>query len=243
MSTVDKTASLAGTEEDAIPDQPIPEPLAGFIARQLAQAIEDGLYQPGERLAEEAIAQRFGVSRAPVREALQMLVNEELAVQRPRRGTTVIQLSPAEISEMYEVRSALYAAAVRLFVRRASPQAVAELVELRRRIEDLSRDPAVTAKQFVQATQAASACVIAHCGNARLQAVFRKMTRQAYRFYAEKAHSSVAHRQVLAGLLAQLAAAASEGDAERASMFAWRISEANHAAALAALGLQEPVRP
>src|SRR5579875_1881296 len=99
----------------------LPEPLADFIAGELARAIEAGEYRPGERLGEAEIALRFGVSRAPVREALRILMKDEIVVQRPRRGVTVVDLSPVELDEMFEVRSALYAAVVRLFTRRASP--------------------------------------------------------------------------------------------------------------------------
>ena len=213
----------------------LPEPLADFIAGELARAIEAGEYRPGQRLGEAEIALRFGVSRAPVREALRILMKDEVVVQRPRRGMTVVDLSPVELDEMFEVRSALYAAIVRLFTRRAGAATMARYAVLADRVAELARDPAVSPKQFVVATQATSAFVVAHCGNARLQAAFGKMTRQAYRFYAEKAHSTAEHRCRLAQFLAEMLAAMREGDAERASMIAWRLTEANQAAARAAL--------
>jgi len=106
--------------------EPAPEPLARFIAGRLARAIELNEYKPGDRLNEADIASRFGVSRAPVREALRMLGADELVVQRPRRGTIVIELGPVDIGEMFEMRAALYAAVTRLFVRRATPQHLAD---------------------------------------------------------------------------------------------------------------------
>lgn len=217
----------------------VPEPLASFIAGELVRAIEQGQYKPGARLVEAEIAERFGVSRAPVREALRMLMKDDLVVRRPRRGTVVTELTPAEVSEMYEVRSALYAAVVRLFVRRASDAEVEGYASHRERINALADDPAVTAARFVDATQAASIYVVERCGNARLQANFRKMTRQSYRYYAEMAHSTVAHRRELADLATAMLAAMRARDAEAAAMLAWRISESNHVAALAAISAQE----
>jgi DNA-binding GntR family transcriptional regulator len=213
----------------------IPEPLANFIAGELARAIELGEYKPGERLVEADIAARYGVSRAPVREALRMLTRHELVTQRPRRGTVVVDLSPAEISEMFELRSALYAAVVRLFVRRASPADLDSLTSLFQRIDDLAADPSVTPAQFVDATQASSVFLLTQCGNRRLQETFRKLTRQSYRYYAEMAHSTTANRRRLSAFAAQLLEAARAGDAEAASLHAWRLTESNHAAALAAI--------
>jgi DNA-binding GntR family transcriptional regulator len=213
----------------------VPEPLANFIAGELARAIEAGEYRPGERLGEAELALRFGVSRAPVREALRILTKDEVVVQRPRRGVTVVDLSPVELDEMFEVRSALYAAVVRLFTRRASPEMIAGYATLVDRVTELARDPEISPRVFAQTTQAASVFLVTQCGNARLQAMFGKITRQAYRFYAEKAHSTARHRRHLAKLVREMLAVMREGDAERASMIAWRITEANQAAARAAL--------
>ena len=217
------------------PTRPVPEPLAGFIAGELMNAIEQGHYKPGTRLVEAEIAESFGVSRAPVREALRMLMQDDLVMRRPRRGTIVTDLSPRELSEMFEVRSALYAAIIRLFTRRATAEELDQYTVLRERILEFAQDASTTPALFVDATQAASAFVVAHCGNARMQANFRKMTRQSYRVYAELAHSTAAHRQKLASFTGEILAAMRAGDAERASMVAWRLTEANHAAALAAI--------
>jgi DNA-binding GntR family transcriptional regulator len=215
-----------------------PEPLANFVAGRLARAIELGELRPGARLVEADIAARFGVSRAPVREALRLLLLDELVEQRPRRGTVVAMLSPDEISEIVEVRSALYAAVVRLFVRRSSPAELDELATLFKITARLSRDAAVTPAQFVEATQASSAFIVARCDNRRLQTMFGKLNRQSYRHYAQLAHGTLANRQHLVRFTTELLALARAGDAEAASMCAWRLHEANHAAARAAIAAQ-----
>lgn len=92
----------------------------------LKQAIEDaviaGEFGPGDRLDEVSLAQRFGVSRTPVREALLQLGAEGFIDVRPRRGAVVSILSPHRLIEMFEVMAELEAACGRLAARRLTPQ-------------------------------------------------------------------------------------------------------------------------
>lgn len=92
----------------------------------LKQAIEDaviaGEFGPGDRLDEVSLAQRFGVSRTPVREALLQLGAEGFIDVRPRRGAVVSVLSPHRLIEMFEVMAELEAACGRLAARRLTPQ-------------------------------------------------------------------------------------------------------------------------
>ena len=246
LSTVGKTPALlpAMASPPPQPDhRPVPEPLAGFIATELARAIERGEYPPGSRLAEAEIAARFGVSRAPVREALRMLMTDDRVVRRPRRGTIVPELTPDELSEMFEIRSALYAALVRHFTRHATPARLETFASLSDQLDNLARDPATTPAVMVDATQRHSRFVVESCGNARLRAAFVKLTRQSYRFYAELAHTTAEHRRRIAALGLELLSAVRSGDAEAAAAIAWRLSEANHHAARAALAERPPQPP
>ncbi|WP_082653303.1 GntR family transcriptional regulator [Aureimonas sp. AU22] len=77
------------------------------VLRILRGAITDGRLAPGERLDQNELAERFGVSRMPVREALKQLQVEGLVVVYPRRGVEVARLDPSTIVEMFEVRIAL----------------------------------------------------------------------------------------------------------------------------------------
>jgi GntR family transcriptional regulator of gluconate operon len=80
----------------------------------LRQAILDGSLSPGQKLIEGEIAQQFGVSRSPVREAIQELERQGYVVKRPRRGTFVTELTPQDVVEIYSLRVLLegYAAAI-----------------------------------------------------------------------------------------------------------------------------------
>lgn len=90
------------------------------IQTHLKQAILDGSLAPGEQLVEGDIAQQFGVSRSPVREAIQELERQGYVVKKPRRGTFVTELTPQAVTEIYSLRVLLegYAAVIAASIRR-----------------------------------------------------------------------------------------------------------------------------
>jgi len=81
---------------------------------RLVAAIADGQLAPGERLAQEALAERLSVSRQPVSHALSLLKAEGLAVEHGRRGLVVAPLDARHLRHLYEVRAALDGVAARL---------------------------------------------------------------------------------------------------------------------------------
>ena len=83
------------------------------VTNRLREAIVSGLLQPGDRLMQEELAERLGVSRMPVREALRRLEAEGLVVLQPYRGALVANLSSTELQELYELRIALETLALR----------------------------------------------------------------------------------------------------------------------------------
>ncbi len=95
-------------------------------ATQLRDSIEDeiatGLLKPGERLDEVSLAERFGVSRTPIREALQQLAAAGLVELRARRGAIVSAPDPSQLMEMFEVMAELEAMCGRLAARRLLQQ-------------------------------------------------------------------------------------------------------------------------
>jgi len=93
------------SRRDALPDA---------IARALREAIFEGAFAPNERLHQDDIAQKFGVSRVPVREALAKLVTEGLAVQRFNKGIRVAPLSRTDFQDIMEMRLLLEPHALRL---------------------------------------------------------------------------------------------------------------------------------
>lgn len=79
-------------------------PDAGSVTEQLRRAVLEGVYPPGHRMKQEELADRFGVSRIPLRDALRTLVGEGLLRSEPGRGTYVTVLDLDEIDDIYDLR-------------------------------------------------------------------------------------------------------------------------------------------
>ncbi len=89
----------------------------------ILDAIDGGMFKPGDRLVESDLADRFGVSRTPIREALQRLGTQSL-LARDGRSLIVASLDHNQLSELYAVRSELEGLAARLAARHATPEEV-----------------------------------------------------------------------------------------------------------------------
>lgn len=111
----------------------------------LLEAIDRGDYPPGARLVETDLAERFGVSRTPVREALSRLEHQGVAERDGKRGLAVVSLDADQLGELYDLREMLEGYAARLAARRASPSEIEILREMV--TEDRARrdDPAALA--------------------------------------------------------------------------------------------------
>ena len=111
----------------------LPEPnvsLGGSIADLLRVRILSGSFEPGKRLIEAEIARQLQTSRGPVREALAELRAEGLVIDRPRRGSFVVELGADDIRDIYELRAALESRAARLIIARKNDSAIEHLGEI-----------------------------------------------------------------------------------------------------------------
>ena len=106
--------------------------LTDSVADSLRSAIFDRALQPGQRIPEAQMATRLGVSRAPVRDALAVLLQEGL-VHRDQRGAVVTELTRSDVDEISQLRLALERLAVTLAIRGASEEQLAALAENIRR--------------------------------------------------------------------------------------------------------------
>ncbi len=95
----------------------------------ILSAIDNGTYRPGDRLVESELADRFGVSRTPVREALQRLETQSM-LTRDGRSLVVAALDHNQLTELYAVRSELEALAARLAARHATREEVRVLAAM-----------------------------------------------------------------------------------------------------------------
>jgi DNA-binding GntR family transcriptional regulator len=123
----------------------------GYVMRQpkaphkdayemILDAIDTGTYKPGSRLVESELADRFGVSRTPIREALQRLETQSL-LTRDGRSLIVASLDHSQLSELYVVRGALEGLAARLAARHSTPEELAVLRDMLEADRKLINDP------------------------------------------------------------------------------------------------------
>jgi DNA-binding GntR family transcriptional regulator len=117
--------------------------LPGVLERELEKVILGGVIAPGERVNENALAARFGVSRGPLREALRSLMSSGLIDQVPNRGFFVRRLELEQALAIYDVRAALFGLAGELLAQSAEPETIARL---RGFLDDM--DAAAAAKDF-----------------------------------------------------------------------------------------------
>jgi DNA-binding GntR family transcriptional regulator len=107
--------------------EPQSRPLRDLVADALRERIANGALTPGSRVREEMIAAEMGVSRVPVREALQMLEREGFIELTPRRGAAVAVPSVGRVFDLLEVRTSLEVLAAALAARRAGGDYVDQL--------------------------------------------------------------------------------------------------------------------
>ncbi len=111
----------------------------------ILEAIDQGVYRPGDRLVESELADRFGVSRTPIREALQRLETQSL-LARDGRSLIVASLDHNQMAELYAVRSELEGLAARLAARHATEEEVRVLYDMIDEDRALLADPPMMAR-------------------------------------------------------------------------------------------------
>ncbi|MDR7545451.1 MAG: GntR family transcriptional regulator [Armatimonadota bacterium] len=104
--------------------------IARFVHEELRRLVLEGRWKPGHTLVELDIARRYGVSRAPAREALKLLEREGLVSAVPRRGYVVSEITVRQIHELFDLRLILEREAAVRAARTATPQDIAHLESL-----------------------------------------------------------------------------------------------------------------
>jgi DNA-binding GntR family transcriptional regulator len=187
-------------------------PLRNKVVDELRRRIIDGVYSPGDRLTEERLADDFGVSRNPVREAIRVLEAEGFLLAQPRRGAVVASMSTQDIEDLFDVRLALEALAAALAAGRAGAAGAAVLDKLLAKARTTKRatDLAALNTQFH-----AAICTLS--GNALLAGLMESLHGRLQWVYGR----SVATRAVYSWAEhEELAAAIRAGDAEAAAQAA-----------------------
>ena len=105
-------------------------PLRDVVFITLREAILKGQIEPGERLMEISLANKLGVSRTPIREAIRKLELEGLVVMTPRKGAVVSEITIKDLRDVLEVRKNLEKLAVKLACEKAQEEDIEELEEI-----------------------------------------------------------------------------------------------------------------
>lgn len=113
-----------------VPTEAADAPQGETVYQRLIEDIRSGALAPGARLRETELADRLGVSRTPIREAIRQLENDGLVSHLPRVGAAVRKLDYAEVMELYDMRAVLEGTAARMAARAATDLELAELTAL-----------------------------------------------------------------------------------------------------------------
>lgn len=170
-------------------------PLRDVVFNTLRQAILSGELKPGERLMEIHLANRLGVSRTPIREAIRKLELEGLVVMMPRRGAEVAQITEKSMNDVLEIRSVLDVLCVELACDRIQPE---ELEALRVACEEFAK---AVEKGEVKAIAKADVTfhyiIVKATRNDRLISLVNNLSEQMYRYRYEYIKDIDGHQKLV----------------------------------------------
>ena len=158
-------------------------PLRDVVFKTLRQAILKGELEPGERLMEIQLAERLGVSRTPIREAIRKLELEGLVLMIPRKGAEVARISESSLRDVLEVRRALEELAIDLACQRMTEE---ELEELKVTQEKFSLAiKSGDAMQIAETDERYHEIIYLSTKNERLVQILNNLREQMYRYRLE----------------------------------------------------------
>ena len=163
-------------------------PLRDVVFNTLRDAILTGKLVPGERLMENQLAEKLGVSRTPVREALRMLELENLVELVPRKGTQVLDMSEKDIINILEVRSALEGLATSVACKKMSKEDLQQLKNMEVDFEKAVAENDV--EHFVDIDEDFHDLIFAATENDKLINIFRNLRIQLYRYRMAQAKNN-----------------------------------------------------
>jgi DNA-binding GntR family transcriptional regulator len=169
------------------------------IARSLKDDILNGVLAPGLQIRQEALAEQYGVSRVPVREALRELEAEGLVISELHKGAFVSSRSLDEVEEMLDIRLALELRALKLAIQNITPEVVARARNILATY-DLSDDP----QEWRDLNVAFHMALYAPCNRPRMLKMLEDVVLVNYRFLRTyisatvgRVHPQAEHHQLL----------------------------------------------
>ena len=170
-------------------------PLRDVVFNTLRQAILTGEMEPGERLMEIQLANKLGVSRTPIREAIRKLELEGLVLMIPRKGAEVAQITEKNMQDVLEVRKALEELSVQLACERITPEQVEEMKMAAEDFRKVLKSGDVT--KIAEADVKFHDIIFAATNNQRLITLLNNLREQMYRFRVEYLKQKECYPQLL----------------------------------------------
>ena len=171
-------------------------PLRDVVFNTLRQAILRGELKPGERLMEIQLANKLGVSRTPIREALRKLDLEGLVNMVPRKGAEVADITEKSLRDVLEVRKALEELSVQLACEKITEEEIEELKRVAERFKDTLDDQDVT--KIAEADVAFHDVIYTATDNQKLILLLNNLREQMYRYRVEYLKKEEAYPQLIA---------------------------------------------
>ena len=170
-------------------------PLRDVVFYTLRKAILRGELKPGERLMEIQLANKLGVSRTPIREAIRKLELEGLVLMIPRKGAEVAQITEKNMQDVLEVRKALEELSVQLACERITPEQVEEMKMAAEDFRKVLKSGDVT--KIAEADVKFHDIIFAATNNQRLITLLNNLREQMYRFRVEYLKQKECYPQLL----------------------------------------------
>lgn len=148
--------------------------LTRLVAESIEELILVGELGPGSKLNEVALAQRFGISRGPLREALRLLEESGLIRQEKNRGAHVRKVALSEAADIYDVRAGLDATAGRLLAERITPEQLRTLREMTATMREIEPGDV---DRFHELNLSFHDCIVTMTGNPVLIEQYHKLTK------------------------------------------------------------------
>lgn len=194
-------------------------PLRDVVFNTLRQAILKGELKPGERLMEIALAERLGVSRTPIREAMRKLELEGLVVMIPRRGAQVANITEKDLNDVLDVRIALENMAIEKACERMTEEEMGRLWVAAKEFERTMGEGNLV--KLAEADVAFHEIIYRAADNRRLNQVLNNLREQIYRYRVEYLKEEET-RNVLVMEHEELTQAIKERDVKRAQEISYR---------------------
>jgi DNA-binding GntR family transcriptional regulator len=230
-----RTAPRDGNAAKAVQRAPRRRVSAQDVADQVLALVASRELQPGDRLREQDLADRFSVSRGPVREALRILEARSIVHIEPMRGATITRLTDEEARESVAVSAVLFGLSASMAAARATPVDIATMRTALARLEAMVESDHTPA-EFYEGTLVIARTIMRVASTERLMRLIVEVRFGAPSFFAPLGYTTTALRRESAATWLRLIDAIAAGDAATADAMSRKVHEDAMTAALGMVG-------